>query len=171
MRYAVLKFEMLTGLKIDTSTWGVIKSMLYVVAAWISAKLTLIGIDHKLIIGISVLMVLDFITGIWKTIRIKAKPTSKQASDGALKKIILLFLPIVVAFFFWLFGYQTAPIFRGFFFIVGLAEVYSIWQNCYSAAKREKIEEYDSFTAIMKAVGNFIFNGLKKKLEDIEKPK
>ncbi len=170
MNFVALKLKALTGFNIDTSTWGVIKSLLYVIGTWIATNLAMIGIDHKLLTAVGILMILDFFSGIWKVRRLGEKPTSSKASDGALKKMVLLLIPIIPAFFLWRFGIKTEMIFRGFFFIVGLAEVYSIWQNCYSAAKREKIDEYDSFTAIMKWLGNLIFKMLKKKLDD-EDPK
>lgn len=151
---------------IDTSPFGWFKSFMYVVAVYVGNALTYINVDHALFIGLSVMMALDWLTGVWKAGSLGIKVTSKRSNRGVLEKSVLLLIPLSIAFVAKVINIPLGVTIKTMFSILTLAELYSVIGNCYCIYTKQDHKEYDAVTAVLKYLRDLVRKPLSKFLED-----
>ncbi len=155
-------------MKVDVSDKGLFQSLIYVfsgVYAWIDG----VGIDARIMTALAVLMLLDMITGIWKSIVVKElnNPSSKTAKKGILTKFIVFVIPAVVGLIWWALGDKDTAIRVVNVLLSGImvAEGYSNIGNAYTIYTGEVLSEFDAVTFMFKKVGGRIQKLLEKTLD------
>lgn len=120
-------------------------------------------VNHEVFTILSILMLLDIISWLAKTIVVWKKPTSRRFVIGIVSKVLVLIIPMVL----WMTAKGVLWIeLKGFVNVVlsmlVLAESYSVLQNIISVRQRKEIEEYDAMTAVL----NFILKEVKRLIEE-----
>lgn len=120
-------------------------------------------VNHEVFSILGILMMLDIISGVAKTVIVGKKPTSRRFVIGIVSKILVLIIPMIL----WITAKGVLWIeLKGFVNIVLsmliLAESYSVLQNIISVRQRKEIEEYDAMTAVL----NFILKEVKRFIEE-----
>ena len=120
-------------------------------------------VNHEVFSILGILMMLDIISGVAKTVIVGTKPTSRRFVIGIISKILVLIIPMIL----WITAKGVLWIeLKGFVNIVlsmlVLAESYSVLQNIISVRQRKEIEEYDAMTAVL----NFILKEVKRFIEE-----
>lgn len=153
-------------IKLDTTAWGWIKSAGYAIAIVVGNFLTKINVTTDLIIALSVLMVLDWITGMWKAHKLSIPITSKRSNKGLLEKSVLLIIPLVIAYVANVIGVPLGITIKTIFSMLVVAELYSLIGNCYCIYTGENQKEYDAVTAVLMYIKKSIMKLLKGLMED-----
>jgi len=113
---------------------------------------------------LALLIVIDFITGIWKAHSLGLQITSHKAKYGIVSKFSLLFIPIVMAI-----GARAIGQDGGEFFTYGLnllivSEMYSAISNIYCLRTKQELPEWDAISLIGKKIRN-MFGGDKNDMD------
>lgn len=153
---------------IDTSVLGWIKTFVYILAVYVGNALTYINVDSSLFVGLSIMMVLDWITGVFKSRSLGITISSKRAERGILEKSALLIIPLSIAYVAKIINIPLGVTIKTMFSLLIVAELYSIIGNCYCIYTGEDHKEYDAVTAVLKYVRNAIRKPLSKLLKDNE---
>lgn len=144
------------------STWWIIKTAIYPVVAVTCAYLKL---DQELIGILSILVLVDFVTGIARAYRVWEIITSSRMWSGAVSKFLLIFIPFILALCFKALGWDTHKILWAMLSILVVAETYSSIANIAQTIKWEKMEELDVISLVISK----ILNQLKLLIEKILK--
>lgn len=138
----------------NKTTLEVLRACTYGVFAYLS-------IDVDVVAILSVLMVLDMIFGVAKSIRLNIKICLKTLTMGFVTKIALFTIPMVVA----LMGKALG---RDFVWMVDLTakmlvvnEGFSILANILSIKQGKKIENFDFISLLVDSLRDFFINKLK----------
>ena len=113
-------------------------------------------ITTEIIVILAVLMLLDFITGVVKSIAIWKKVQSKKATMGMLSKLFLLFIPFVIVMCWKLTGINSQALAGAVMGIIGLAEAYSIVSNIIAIRTGKDVEEHDAITMLLQKLKEII---------------
>ncbi len=114
------------------------------------------GMDEEAVIGLSILIVIDMITGVWKTIALDKKPSSTRFVNGLISKLVLLIIPFVLAV-----ASKSVHLDLSIFLWVVinaliLSEMYSILANIYTIRSKKETEEFDVMSIILRKTRKFI---------------
>jgi phage-related holin len=159
----------IADMSIDTSAWGWIKSASYFLALAVSAAITYIGVEHKLIYTLTGLMVVDWITGVVKARRLKIDVTSKRSNKGIIEKMMLLLIPVAIAVTLKAVEVPIGITMKAAFTLITVAELFSVVSNCYCIYTKTDVKEYDAVTAVIRFLRNTLMKGLKGFLADNNK--
>jgi len=123
-------------------------------------------IDAEVVLIFAVLLIVDIITGWFKVLSLGNKPKSWRLANGIISKLVLLFIPIVVAL-----GAKAIHVDLSWLFYVVLdalilSEVYSIIGNIYTINTKKVAEEYDVLSKILKLIRNTLNKLLKDSDDD-----
>jgi toxin secretion/phage lysis holin len=143
---------------------GWIKSSFYVIIGFIASSLNYIEVKKDIVLLLAFLIVLDYITGIWKAWKFNIKITSKRSSRGILEKMILLIIPLLIGAVSKILGYSVATLVQPVFAMICLSELYSIIGNLTCIYSGENKEELDAVTYVLKKIKDMIF----KKIDNNE---
>jgi toxin secretion/phage lysis holin len=149
---------------LDMSPTGWIKSSFYVIVGLISSSLNYIGVKNDIVGLLAALIVIDYITGIWKAWKFNVKITSKRSSRGILEKTILLIIPLLIGAVSKILGYSVTTLVQPVFAMICLSELYSIIGNLTCIYSGENKEEIDAVTYVLKKIKDLIF----KKIDNNE---
>lgn len=153
-------------LKLDTTVWGWVKAAGYAIAIVIGNFLTKINVETDLLIALSTLMILDWITGMWKAHKLNIPITSKRSNKGLLEKSVLLFIPLVIAYVAQVIGVPLGITIKTIFSMLVVAELYSFIGNCYCVYTGENQKEYDAVTAVLMYIKKAVMKLLKGLMDD-----
>jgi len=128
------------------STWWIIKTIIYPTVAIACAYLQL---DQELVAILSILILVDFITGVMKAYRIKEPITSARMWSGAVSKFLLITIPFILALCFKAVWGDTHKILSAMLSILVVAETYSSIANIAQIIKWEAITEFDVITLVL----------------------
>jgi phage-related holin len=156
----------MNDIQIDTTSWGWTKSVGYAVAILIGNFLTSINVTLDLVITLTVLMVLDWLTGMLKAHKVGIPITSKRSNKGLMEKSILLFIPLVIAFVAKAIGIPLGITVKTIFSMLIVAELYSLLGNCYAIYTGQNQKEYDAVTAVLLYIKDSIRKVLKGIMEE-----
>ena len=154
---------------IDTSAWGWVKSALYFISVAVSLGINYIEASEKIIFTLTALMVVDWLTGIVKAIRLNIKPTSKRSNKGIIEKVMLLVIPISIGVTLKAVDIPIGITIQTVFSLLLVAELISVISNCYCIYTRTDIQEYDAVTALLKWLKTTIMRAFKSFLSDNNK--
>lgn len=103
-----------------------------------------LGLDKEAILLFSILLVIDYITGVAKACRLKHSITSNRMKYGLISKFSLILVPIVLAIGAKAVGADFKTVLMVGINILIISEVYSIISNIYSIRTKEELPEYDA---------------------------
>ena len=131
------------------------------VTSWIG--LAYFWITYEVIFILAILMWLDFITWITKSLILWKKIMSRKAISGALSKIFIFFVPFVVVLCWNLVDVDSKPLAGAIMWIIGLSEAYSVICNIIVIRTGEDIVEQDAITILLTKIKDIIKNWIEVK--------
>lgn len=153
------------NVKIMHGPAGFAMSLSYFIATAATVYLEkVLGFLHLSLISCSiltVLMVIDFITGIWKSKRLQIPITSKTAKEGFYEKAVTLIALLTLALVIRLAGIPTAAFINVIMVIGALIEAYSIFGNLVSIRTRKPVTEQDALTFALKTAQHKLWRWIK----------
>lgn len=136
--------------KIDWSTEGLLKTVIYPLSVAFGATLNYIDMKHNVLTAALIAIILDTIFGIAKAKRLGIKPTSEEGWGGMIGKLLGLLLLGGVAAILKLMGLDVSFFVNGLLCILIVYELYSAVANFYTARTGIKVKEYDAISIILK---------------------
>lgn len=110
----------------------------------IAGALTYIGLNKEMMMLFTVLLFIDYATGLGKAATLKEDITSYRMKYGIASKFVLILIPVTLAIAAKILGTDFSDIlFMGINILV-LSEVYSIFGNIYSMKKKKELPEIDA---------------------------
>jgi len=122
----------------------------------VGGLLTYLGLSGEAFFLFSVLLIIDYVTGIAKAHRLNQPITSNRMKYGILSKLSLLLIPIVLAIGAKAVGADFKTVLLVGINILVLSEVYSIIGNIYSIRTKDELPEYDVVAMLGKRVRAFL---------------
>lgn len=113
-----------------------------------------LSIEKMSILGL--LLMIDYISGITKAFVIGEQIKSKRAIAGILSKLMVLTIPLVLAFMAKGIGIDAKGYVSYAIDLLIVAETYSIIGNIYSIKTGEKVQEIDAISIIIRALSRFL---------------
>lgn len=134
------------------STWESIKIALY-------AAFAFLNIDMNVTIIIGILMAIDTLTGIIKSIVLKkVKFTFRSFYSGILTKFVLLLIPMLVSLTALGLGYDFIYVTEAALRLIVLSESISIFTNIISIKQRKQIENKDYLSIILTSIRGWLIH-------------
>lgn len=118
----------------------------------ISALLVYLGLDGEAFLLFSILLFIDYVTGVMKARALNHSITSNKMKYGIISKFSLMFIPIVLAIGAKALDADFSSVLLVGINILVLSEVYSIIGNIYTVRTKEELPEYDAVAAIGKKI-------------------
>jgi toxin secretion/phage lysis holin len=106
----------------------------------------------------AILLVIDYITGLWKAKTLEHSITSNKMKYGLISKLSLIIVPLVVAMGAKALGADSHYVLSSGMYILILSEVYSIIGNIYSTRTKQEFPEYDALAMIGKYIRNLLMS-------------
>lgn len=121
-----------------------------------AVAITALGIDANVFLMFSILLVIDYVTGIGKAVRLGKAITSNRMKYGIVSKLSLVLIPIVLAI-----GGKALHANFNEVLLVGmnilvLSEMYSIIGNIYAIRTGVELPEYDAVSSIGKKIRDIL---------------
>lgn len=137
-------------------TTAFIKFFYNFIVILISSMLAYLELDKEPMFFFAVLLVIDYITGLYKAKILGHSITSNKMKYGCISKMLLILVPIVLAI-----GAKSVGADMDKALIVGIniliiSEIYSIIGNIYSARTKEEFPEWDAVAMIGKMIRNLL---------------
>ena len=154
-------------MKIDTSFWGYLKAIGYLIVcgySWVNSK----GIEARVLAILLAFMCLDVLLGWIKASVVKKleNPTSQKAKKGLLGKLIMFVIPVVCGLIWSIFDKEGAlRIVNTMIVALAVAEGYSVIANASIIYTGESLSEFDAVSFVFKKVGLLIKNLLTQLLK------
>jgi toxin secretion/phage lysis holin len=136
-----------------TTTIKIIWNFLIVL---LSGVLAYLEISQEPFTIFAILLVIDYITGVWKAKTLGISITSNKMKYGLISKLSLLIIPIVLAMGAKATGADYHYILLSGMYILILSEVYSIIGNVYCMNTGEELPEYDAVAMLGKQIRNIL---------------
>ena len=136
-----------------TTTIKIIWNFLIVL---LSGVLAYLEISQEPFTIFAILLVIDYITGVWKAKTLGISITSNKMKYGLISKLSLLIIPIVLAMGAKATGADYHYILLSGMYILVLSEVYSIIGNIYCMNTGEELPEYDAVAMLGKQIRNIL---------------
>jgi phage-related holin len=136
-----------------TTTIKIIWNFLIVL---LSGVLAYLEISQEPFTIFAILLVIDYITGVWKAKTLGISITSNKMKYGLISKLSLLIIPIVLAMGAKATGADYHYILLSGMYILILSEVYSIIGNIYCMNTGEELPEYDAVAMLGKQIRNIL---------------
>lgn len=142
----------------------------------ISPAFIYLGIDRETVEIMTVLMVLDTLSGGLKSHilnRIYPKKYSEFSTRkllwGFCLKLIVCIVPITVVLIGKGVQYDLAVIIDGFFKIMIVSEGYSVIGNIYAVRTKKDVKKFDAVSAFLHSIRQLLFTGMQNIIKKIEK--
>lgn len=137
-------------------TTAFIKFFYNFIVILISSMLAYLELDKEPMFFFAVLLIIDYITGLYKAKILGHSITSNKMKYGCISKMLLILVPIVLAI-----GAKSVGADMDKALIVGIniliiSEIYSIIGNIYSARTKEEFPEWDAVAMIGKMIRNLL---------------
>lgn len=134
---------------------------------YIPAFLLAVGLPHQMAVSVTaltVLMMLDFFTGVAASARIDGMRaiTSKRMIAGVVAKLLILTIPLVLIVAGKGIGINFEGYTQGAIYILVLAEAYSNLGNVQSFLTEKRVAEIDAVSILLKRVRNLVITTLEK---------
>lgn len=137
-------------------TTAFIKFFYNFIVILISSMLAYLELDKEPMFFFAVLLIIDYITGLYKAKILGHSITSNKMKYGCISKMLLILVPIVLAI-----GAKSVGADMDKALIVGIniliiSEIYSIIGNIYSARTKQEFPEWDAVAMIGKMIRNLL---------------
>ncbi len=129
-----------------------LKVILNVVIVAISSFMVYLGVDVEAFTMFSILLCIDYITGLTKARAISESITSNKMKYGIVSKLSLIIIPLVLAISGKAMSYDLSNIVFVSVNILVLSELYSIVGNIYAVRNKKELPEYDVVSIIGKKI-------------------
>ena len=147
--------------EVDTSVLGWVKAIFAIVAMILGMAIDYIGVERALVYTLTGLMVIDWITGILKSRKLKIPITSKRSHKGLAEKFALMIIPISIGITLKVIGIPIGITIKATFSLFCVMELYSLIGNCYCVYTGEQEKEFDATSAVIKWIRKLILNVFK----------
>ena len=121
-----------------------------------SYVLTYADLNSEQMTAFAVLIVIDYVTGVIKAHHIGESITSNRMKYGAISKLSLLVVPIVLGIGSKATGINLNIIISMFINILIISEVYSSISNVHAITKGKELPEYDVLAAIARSIREYL---------------
>ena len=135
---------------------GVIKACLNVLAVSISLIFAYAGLEPSQMVAYTVLIGIDYITGVAKAWHIGESVTSNRMKYGIASKASLLIVPIVLGIGAKATGLDFGMAISMFINILIISEVYSSISNVYAIKHGKELPEYDALAIVARSIRNYL---------------
>jgi len=125
---------------------------------WLSIHLNL---SISFLTVLSVLFVIDIVTGVGKSFRLGIKPTSKRFNIGLEYKLLVLCTVFVLAITAQGLSFDATVLLLIVLNAFLMSEAYSIVANLYTMFTKIEVEEFDVFPLLFKSVRVYLTRFLK----------
>ncbi|MGE4396052.1 MAG: phage holin family protein [Sulfurimonas sp.] len=122
----------------------------------VGGMLTYLGLNGESFFLFSVLLIIDYMTGVAKAYRLGHYITSNKMKYGVLSKLSLLLIPVVLAIGAKAVGADFKTILMSGVNILVISEVYSCIGNIYSIHTKKELPEYDVVAILGKRIRNVL---------------
>lgn len=122
----------------------------------LGGMLTYLGLNGESFFLFSVLLIIDYMTGVAKAYRLGHRITSNRMKYGVLSKLSLLLIPIVLAIGAKAVGADFKTVLMVGINILVLSEIYSTIGNIYSIRTKDELPEYDVVAMLGKRIRNIL---------------
>ncbi len=122
----------------------------------VSGLLAYLNMDKEIIALFSILLIIDYLTGLQKARILGHSITSNKMKYGLISKLLLLLIPIVLAIGGKAVGADFYYVVLASMNILIISEVYSIIGNIYAAKAKEEFPEWDAVAMIGKKIRVFL---------------
>ncbi|MFY4767447.1 phage holin family protein [Aliarcobacter butzleri] len=122
----------------------------------ISSILAYLNLEQEPIFLLSLLLLIDYITGLFKAKTLGHSITSNKMKYGLISKLLLLLIPIVLAIGGKAVGADFHYVLMTGMTILIISEIYSIIGNIYATRTKEEFPEYDAVAMIGKRIRCFL---------------
>lgn len=122
----------------------------------LSAFMAYIGLDSNVFLLFGMLLMIDYITGVWKAGRLGHTITSNKMKYGVISKMSLILIPLTLAICAKIIGADFKYVLDTGMMILVLSEFYSIIGNIYSIRTKDELPEYDVVAALGKKIRNIL---------------
>lgn len=125
----------------------------------------LLGLPHEGVIALTILIIIDVLTGVLKVARIQGARaiTSRSFASGILFKCLIVMIPIVIAIAGKGIGVDLSFMAKGALSMLVLSETYSIIGNIYSIKTGKEEKEFDAVSYSINKVRETVLSLLTKK--------
>lgn len=137
----------------DTAT---IKILLNIIAVSVSYIFSYAGLASEQMIAFTVLIAIDYITGVIKAYHIGESITSNRMKYGAISKLSLWVIPIVLGIGSKATGLDFGMAIGMFINMLIISEVYSIISNVYAIRNGKELPEYDVLAIVARHVREYL---------------
>jgi len=133
-----------------------IKVCINIIIAIISYAFAYAGLSAEQMAAFAVLIAIDYITGIIKAHYIGESITSNRMKYGAISKLSLLIVPIVLGIGSKSTGIDFGIAIGMFINILIVSEVYSSISNVYAITKGKELPEYDVLAIVARNLREYL---------------
>jgi hypothetical protein len=142
--------------KMDTNNVIEFKIFFFAIISVISSTLTYLGIPKEPFLLFGVILLGDFITGIYKAKVLGESITSNKAKYGIISKFSLMIIPLTLAIGVKAIGMDGKPLFVYGLNLLILSEVYSVIGNIYTIRTKQELPEWDVISLLGKKIRTFL---------------
>lgn len=133
-----------------------IKIVLNIIAVSVSYVFAYAGLSSEQMVAFTVLIAIDYITGVVKAYHIGESITSNRMKYGAISKLSLLVVPIVLGIGSKATGIDFGMAIGMFVNILIISEMYSSISNVYAITKGKELPEYDALAIVARNVRDYL---------------
>lgn len=133
-----------------------VKLIYNIVAVLFASMLTFLGLNVETFFLFSVLLLVDFITGIGKAKTLGHDITSDKMKYGIISKMSLIIIPLVLGIAAKAMQMPSENVLFIGMNILILSEVYSVIGNIYSMRTKEEMPEYDALTLLGRRIRSML---------------
>ena len=134
----------------------IIKVCLNVIVVGISYIFAYAALEPEQMIAFTVLIAIDYVTGIIKAFHIGESITSNRMKYGAISKLSLLVVPIVLGIGSKATGIDFGMAIGMFINILIISEVYSSISNVYAITRGKELPEYDVLALLARNIRDYL---------------
>ena len=131
------------------------KIILNFIMLTLASFLTYIGIDQNALAMYTLLLFIDYITGIKKAHALKENIDSHKMKYGIMSKLYLLFIPIALSVASKATPLNISHLVSISLTLLVLSELYSIIANIYTARKGVELPEWEILSVLAKNIRDF----------------
>ena len=127
--------------------------LIYNTVVWASSVFfAWLNLDVNMFLAFSILLIIDYVTGLGKAFYLKQSITSNRMKYGILSKISLVTIPLVLTIAAKGLDKDVMILIDSSMGILIISEVYSIFGNVYSMNRGEELPEFDAVAAIARRI-------------------
>lgn len=115
-----------------------------------------IGIREEALIALTLLLIIDFVTGLIASYKVGEPITSKVLKIGVLTKFGTILLILTIALLIKIMGVKYEEFLYGGIIMLALGEAYSIFANYHCMKTGERLKEFTVTSLIAEKIKKFI---------------